>query len=313
MLYSLSKTLDIPGAICAILLLINASLICINFLVLITIKKKILGLLQQFFSRFNYDVEKIYEAVPVWPKSDISHIDDKFLLLFTPPNSGSTAIARFVCQSNKIHGLEDNCEVLYILKGLWGDCSVTCAPFQYINYKSLAGILSGKINKLRQIHPKMEYIFEKSPDNVFRYKKLLEMMPNTKIVANNRNPYAQIASSLKRYDRLDDKDEQCRTHIHYWLVWSEYIREACETDNIPLLTYEQFCAEPIKIISAFNLNENEFNKSFHIKVKDYKIQKISNMNENQIAFLSDSQKEIIDDALVGHEELLAYFRYEIMA
>ncbi len=101
---------------------------------------------------------------------------------------------------------------------------------------------------------------------------------------------------------------------HYWLVWSEYIREACEKDNVPLVTYEQFCDNPHALISAFGLEESEFKKDFHVSnVKDYAPQAIENMNEKQIALLSDLQKETITEALSEHKELLAYFGYELIS
>ena len=283
----------------------------------IIFKKIILALIRLFFSCFGYKINKIIAQVrPVWPKSDISCLDDKFLLLLTLENSGSTAIGAFICQSNNIYGITKAYEALWLLikRELWTH-HTRCAPHEYINYKSLAGILSAEINKLKQKHPKMEYVFEKTPDNACRYKKLLEIIPNTKIAACNRNPYAQIASALKRkYIRLLHDDlEEARMYAHYWLVWSEYIREACEKDNVPLVTYEQFCDNPDTMISAFGLEESEFKKDFHVSnVKDYAPQAIENMNEKQIALLSDLQKETITEALSEHKELLAYFGYELM-
>ncbi len=296
----------------------------------ITIKKKILFFLQQFFSYFGYKLDSFVPEpepepefhVPVLPKSNVTHLNDKFLLLLTPPNSGSTAIARYVCQSTKIDGLRHDaryegahCEGFDIIH-YRNVNQIYCNPTLYINPRMVVESLVIEINKLKQACPEMEYIFEKYPDNACRYKSLLKIIPNTKVVANNRNPYAQIASVLKRkysytqHNRLYDSVEEC---IHYWLIWSEYIREACEKDNVPLVTYEQFCDNPDTMISAFGLEESEFKKDFHVSdVKNYPPQAIENMNEKQIALLSDLQKETITEALSEHEELLAYFGYELM-
>ncbi len=287
------------------------------------IKEQILLFLQNFFSHFGYKlVSLVLEPepefhVPVLPKSNVTHLNDKFLLLLTPPSSGSSAIAKYVCQSTKIGGLTYSAshEGFDIVHCVYANRAL-CNPSLYINPGIVAERLAIEINKLKQNYPEMEYIFEKYPDNVCRYKSLLKIIPNTKVVANNRNPYAQIASAMKnkygymQHNRFYESVEEC---IHYWLVWSEYIREACEKDNVPLVTYEQFCDNPDTIISAFGLEEGEFKKDFHVSnVKDYAPQGIENMNEKQIALLSDLQKETITEALSEHEELLAYFGYELM-
>ncbi len=297
----------------------------------ITLKKQsILRLIQQFLSHFGYKLDRLALEknhdkfkIPALPKSNITHLNDKFLLLLTPSSSGSTAIAEYVCQSTKINGLKydacsegNHCEGLHLVHYTEYTSQLFCNSSLYINPGIVAERLAIEINKLKQNHPEMEYIFEKYPDNVCRYKSLLKIIPNTKVVANNRNPYAQIASVLKRkysymqHNRFYDCVEE---GAHYWLVWSEYIREACEKDNVPLVTYEQFCDNPYTIISAFGLEEGEFKKDFHVSnVKDYAPQGIENMNEKQIVSLSDLQKETITEALSEHKELLAYFGYELM-
>ncbi len=287
------------------------------------VKKQILHWLQQILLRFHYEfhyeikITNTYPDTTTWQKSSICQVENKFLLLLSPVSSGSTAISEFICQSNKVHGLLPGCEGLRLLYEIW--VHEVCTPHLYINYKSLTGMLAQKINKLEQAYPEMEYIFDKTPDTACRYKSLLKIIPNTKVVANNRNPYAQIASALKRRHftlrcpNPHDPLERCRMCIHFWLVWSEYIRDACEKDNVPLVTYEQFCDNPHTLISAFGLEESEFKKDFHVSnVKKYAPKAIENMNEKQIALLSDLQKETITEALSEHKELLAYFGYELM-
>ncbi len=279
---------------------------------LVTIKKKVLQkilyLLQRFFLCFDYEVKKISKLA--WPQSDISCIEQKFLLLLSVNNAGTTAMAKFICQSQKIHGLMDHCEGAPLLPVL---IHKQDNPNKYVNYHSVAGVWSAKIDQLKQLHPEMEYVFEKSHTHIFRYKNLLKIIPNTTMVASNRNPYAKVASSMRRRDLLDDKDEQCKMHIHDWLIRSQAIKDACEENNIPLVTYEQFCDNPSAMISAFGLEESEFRNDFQVSVKDYIAQPIKNMNKEQIALLSDTQKEIVSNALSSHEALLAYFGYELIA
>ena len=117
------------------------------------------------------------------------------------------------------------------------------------------------------------------------------------------------ASVLKRVIAYKGKEESA---IHYWLVWSQYIKEACEKDNILLVTYERFCEDPYRLIAAFGLSRDGFRKDAELEVKDYKVQGIRNMNAEQIALLSAKQKEIITTALSEHKELLVYFGYELL-
>ncbi len=150
------------------------------FMMNMIVKKKIFHCLQQLFLRFHYKIKKSDKHLePIWKKSSVCQIENKFLLLLTPPNSGSTAISRFICQSNRIYGLVDKCQGLNFLDKLRG-YKVRCAPHSYINYKSLAGMLSVKINKLKQTYPEMEYVFERTPDNACRYRSLLKIIPHTK-------------------------------------------------------------------------------------------------------------------------------------
>ncbi|MGU9958273.1 MAG: hypothetical protein ACNYPI_11905 [Arenicellales bacterium WSBS_2016_MAG_OTU3] len=70
------------------------------------------------------------------------------------------------------------------------------------------------------------------------------------------------------------------------------------------------------LIHSFRLLawKSEFKKDFHVSnVKEYAPQAIENMNEKQIALLSDLQKETITEALSEHKELLAYFGYELIS
>ena len=275
-----------------------------------TIKKQVFLFIQQFFSHFNYKIEKTDEHTQlVCSKTAVPHIEDKFLLLLSWRNSGTTAIGKFICNSENISSLVPNCEGIELALPIRH-----FNPDKYLNYDRLIKVWSAKINQIKQNIPEMEYIFEKSHMHVFYYKKLLKFIPNTRMVASNRNPYAQIASSLRGYDLLNDKNEQCRMHIHEWLTRSKCIKEICEKENVPLVTYEQFCNDPHRIISAFELEKSEFKVDSYISgVKNYPAQAITNMNDKQIAFLSGEQREIITNTLSEHKELLAYFGYELMS
>ena len=258
--------------------------------------------------------------LPSLPRSDISHLDDKFLLLLTQPDSGSEMFAKFMCQSKKVHTLTSLSNSRYMkstleepkLSGiLWNPHAYLGRlwnPNCYFNYTSIAGAWASRIAELRQHYPELEYIFEGTPSHVVRYKKLLNIIPNTVMVGSNRNPYVVVSLQKKDLAFLSyGDDEVCRRCIHDWLVRSRYIKDACEKDHIPLVTYERFCEDPYTLIEAFGLSQHALCGKKHRAL----LKKIKNKNKKDIA-LSDNQKEIVTAALSKHKELLAYFGYELM-
>ena len=213
-----------------------------------------------------------------------------------------------MCQSKKIYTLADPTFTRLILEEMdphYGD--IWC-PNRYINYTRLAGIWATMIAELKQHYPEMEYVFEGTPSHVVRYKKLLNVIPNAIVVASNRNPYAAISLRKKTFNPEYSEAEACRKYVHDWLVCSKHIKDACEQDHVPLVTYEQFCADPYTLLEAFGLSRHALRgEKRRLTRKRFK-----NKNEKRIARLSPKEKEIITAALSKHEELLSYFGYELL-
>ena len=157
---------------------------------------------------------------------------------------------------------------------------------------------------------------EKSPPNLVRYRRILEIFSGARVVVNARNPYANIASISGR-NWPDDLDADARATrmteaAERWLGWAKGLRAAHEEDGYPLLTYEAFCAEPKRLAEALSFDPDAFDAAATVKVKDYEPQPIVNMNERQLATLTERDRGAITDVLSGEPDLLAFFGYQIM-
>lgn len=269
--------------------------------------------IKNMFRKAGYDIRKL-KGPPLWPvPQDVEVIDDPFLLLLTPPNSGSTAIATFLGQMDAIATLHDRkYEGQFLVRGLreadrWW-------PEKYVDYKSVAGVWKTRIDALRSERD-FTYILEKSPPNLVRYKALLRILPNTRVVVNNREPYANIVSQLHRYYTGPDAElrrvDAIRFLAEQWLYRSRMLRAACVDDGYPVVTYEAFCANPMAIVQAFGLDETGLSGSHKVKVKDYDAQEIRNMNAEQIGMLSPKDIGEISEILARAPDLVGFFGYEV--
>lgn len=272
--------------------------------------------IKKTLTQFGYDLTKIRTESPIrWPQSEINHIEDPFLLLLTPPNSGSTAIAKFICQSEKVASLnESDCEGQWLINGL---CEIDrWWPEKYVDYQSVAGVWHDVIQKKKRDAQSVEYFFEKSPPHMVRYRELLEILPNARIVVNNRDPYANIGSQAKRYSGDHYKDvrrEEVIWHLaKLWIYRSQFLKSAAEKENCPVFTYEAFCEQPLKILDLFKLQLPDIESQAVVQVKDYESQPIKNMNIAQIELLSKQEIQLITDMLKDHSELLDFFGYRII-
>lgn len=210
-------------------------------------------------------------------------------------------------------GLRGNYEGQWLVDGLsdldrWW-------PEKFVDYASVASVWEQRLREIRKDEA-LKYVFEKSPPNMVRYRKLLKILPNARIVLNNRDPYANVASQVKRYHDLHysgtQRHEVIRHLTDLWLYRSRFLQQAHQRDQYPIVTYEQFCADPKRILSAYSLDAGtDFVSHATVKVKDYEAQGIRNMNEEQIALLAPEEMELVTSRLREAEELVQFFGYEL--
>ncbi|WES64210.1 sulfotransferase [Microbacter sp. GSS18] len=268
-------------------------------------------------ARLGYDVRPIADArpsKPAWSRpSDVTMIDEDVLLLLTPPNSGSTAIAKLVGTIPGVVGLGGSSEGQWLVPPLreadrWW-------PEKYVDYAAVASTWARRIDEIRAERP-VEFVLEKSPPNMVRYRDLLGILPNARVVVNNRDPYANVASQIKRYHeahypgapRLD-----VIAHLaDQWRFRSRILRRAHLEDGFPVVGYERFCESPRDILTAFGLEAgDDFAEDAEIRVKDYEPQAIRNMNAEQTARLSPEELDTVSRRLEAEPDLLEFFGYAL--
>jgi hypothetical protein len=256
-----------------------------------------------------------------WPikENTINH-DPHFIFLLTPPNSGSTAIARVFNTSKKVALLRENGEGQWLIRGLYED---RWNEKKAINQDSIISVWSHKYHKLKKFNPEVEFIFEKSPPNIVRIRDLCNIFPNNTLIANNRDPYANISSiffgyqSEKQINNLNTHEREKKIHeiTLEWIYRSKIIKEEVIKNNIPLITYEQFCNNPLMLNNLLSkipeISSIALNYDSKIKVKKYGFRTITNFNEQQISNLEKRDISIISNTLKENHDILSFFKYKL--
>jgi hypothetical protein len=262
---------------------------------------------------------RLREAMrPDWPMPKVTSAPEPvFLFLLTAPYSGSTAIADFMAQSTRFGALQERYEGHWLIKGLcdkdrW-EADKSC------NLESVRRVWLDTVAKKRKDTPELEYIIEKSPPNMVRYRDLADQFENVRAVCNNRNPYANISSIANRRNDFQQRDpaEKIRmleTLAHEWLEKSALLKDIAEKEGCPLLSYEDFCANPMLVLEKFSIPAevtSEFDKSHEVVVKRYPSRKIVNMNVKQFERLLSAEKQAIRAVLAGRPDIVTWFGYTV--
>lgn len=240
----------------------------------------------------------------------------KFIFLLTQPNSGSTVIAKYITNNESIGSLTHNAEGHRLVNGLYSTYQNrwnSNYPDSYLKYLSIKSTYKKsfyKNNKRKNI----EFIFEKSPTNIVRYKKLAKLFDKNIILINFRNPYANILSQLKRFKKnnsiTSDKeilDKLIRTYIFR----QEFLFKALD-EGVQFINYEKFCENPNLIYKKLKIKHETNQKDyFKTKVKDYSESKIFNMNQQ---FLEDEyswHREVIKKEIIEYKSRFFDIGYEL--
>lgn len=252
-----------------------------------------------------------------WPLPDFDENNQPhFLFIIAPPNSGSTAIAGLLNSSCRTMFLDKNGEGQWLIPGLCEEDR--WSPGKEIYYDSIKAVWLDRFQKVQQLTQTIDTVIEKSPPNMMRMERLISNFSDCSCLAINRNPYANCASKIYRYHDAKNRDSNSRRILltratQNWLVHSSKIRELVVKLNVPLITYEAFCDDPASVLNKLTLPDGvestiDFNSK--VKVKDYKIQTISNQNELQISKLSVEEIGHISSILTENCELIEFFGYE---
>jgi hypothetical protein len=139
-------------------------------------------------------------------------------------------------------------------------------------------------------------------------------------VANNRDPYASCASILCRNYDVENLGAMQRimalsSIAKGWVQRSFVINELVSKHDIPLVTYEEFCKNPVTLINKLNLPHgvvDTIDVNAVVKVKDYAPQKILNQNDRQISKLTTEEIKILTNIFIGNKASLDNFGYTLL-
>ena len=261
-------------------------------------------------------VEKLARFLePQWPRPRYGLNEEPILLLLlTLPFSGSTAMAKFIQQAEGVGTIEEISEGQRIVKGMFA--SDRWRPEKICDYESIKCCWFSAIEEQIRDDKTIEYVIEKSPPNMVRHRHIIGLFRQGRVVVNNRNPYAWVSSSVhKRIDfsslQETDRKQLIEKRTGIWLEKSALLRTICQTDGVPLLTYEKFCERPARILESFSLHRDlvRFDPDYAVSVKNYDRQPITNMNARQVSELSNDELEAIRTRLEPHFGLLDFFGY----
>lgn len=256
-----------------------------------------------------------------WPNADaIERMEIPFLVLLTPPNSGSSAIAEFLAQAPGITGLgKSGVDAGGGYEGQWlvpGLAEVDrWWPEKYVNWASVAGTWSQSIKRKAAVG-QVDFILEKSPPNIVRYQGLKKILEDARFVINNREPFANVASQIKRYQaniyKGAPRAEAIKHLAEQWLYRSRHLHRAQREEGFAMFSYEEFCADPQGIVEAFGLLEKiELDRDYQVRVKDYAALEIINMNQQQVAELTADEIGLIRGVLASDHDVVRQFGYKI--
>ncbi|MGE9270711.1 MAG: sulfotransferase [Verrucomicrobiales bacterium] len=253
-------------------------------------------------------------AWPIHPPSNREN-DPVFLFLFTPPYSGSTALAHILNSAPASMILRSNGEGQWLVPGLCADDRWD--PRKAIHWDSVRSVWLNQVQFVEELVGPIELVIEKSPPNLARSAQLLEHFPRHEIMVFNRNPYANCSSILYRQYPAEDQSEKERISIltdlaNQWVERTQYAKAIIDEHDPLAFTYEEFCADVASTIHRVVTripSLRGIDPHRKVLVKDYAPQKISNQNQRQISRLTDRELAAIGEQLQSHENLLKDFGY----
>jgi hypothetical protein len=242
-----------------------------------------------------------------------------FIFIITPPNSGSTALAQLINTSSRSMLLRPNGEGQWLIPGM---CEADrWDPEKAIDYESVRAVWLSAYQAQLALNSSVCAVIEKSPPNMVRIHRLIELFDRVSLLAINRNPYANCSSIFHRqYGKsrlsVDRRVEVLQGLAEDWVARSRLIAALLDIHGCPLLTYEEFCVDPSRLILVPNFPleiSSSISPSGLVRVKDYAPQPIVCCNERQVSLLSELEIQAIGSVLRSHLDLLDLFRYRILA
>lgn len=250
--------------------------------------------------------------------------DISWLLVATLPNSGSTALSKLLQGSAHAAALTASGEGQWLLPTMSAP-GKRWQPDRPVDYAAMRRSWLSRVPKANE----GQVVIDKSPSNLCRLEAVadaLAPMP-VKMISLTRDPYATIASWKKRYSPTrvaHDWKPELRGKLStdeafleaLGLIWGEWagMLNALRSKVAYHTSYEELVAAPqdfLAQVTALYPALSDIDPTAEVSVKDYTAQPLRNMNEEQIATLTQDQISAVTKGLRAHEAVVDALGYQL--
>ncbi len=254
----------------------------------------------------------------------------KHLFLLCPNNSGSTYLSRAIATSPHVWSLEREGQHTFGFAGptttetpwalIWAGEEETLSYFRDSpDYDWARSKKAWYLQAAAHRHDAPVF-HTRSPPFLSIADQLASNFCDPHFLLMVRNPYAALEGIVRRRTRaplIDNPDNLARvaaTHLMRCFAMQKQNIERLGERAIHF-TYEQLCADPRSI--AFRIEEfmpelGPLDLTQKLEVKGTYDEPLRNMNDDQIARLSQVQLDEANSVFLEHEELLSYFNYALI-
>ena len=238
------------------------------------------------------------------------------VFFLTPPNSGSTVLAKLLATDPKVCLLSSRGEGGWLVPELRSKARWDPIDF---NAERLKRTWLSRFHNKRTRDNRLSVIVEKSPPNMVRIETMLSLFDSTLCFALVRNPYATVASRLTRQKlawqeqhKSIPKDAAIR-HAKKWCQQASILKQKCDQLELQVIRYEDFCADPKSALESINGLQSivdSIDYSRELLVKDYSERKpVRNANTTAISTASAAELSDMTNVFKDHLQLLTRFGY----
>ena len=249
--------------------------------------------------------------------------DPRHLFLLSPPFSGSTAITQLIRTSPNVTVFPGRGEGqhlpeaknILLVDQRWN-------PNLKVNWERIRKIFLSYWSPLKPIR------FEKSPPHIVRAAELEQLFENAYFLITLRNPYAQIEGLLRRRIPFNNYGPQTtpspsptpRDAAEFWVRTARFQKYNMEQlKNSCFFSYEELTKktdETISIILEFlpDISNVDIEAEFTARnVTGKPIKGFKNLNQQKIDRLSSRQLKEVNSILCQHQDILHFFKYQMIA
>ncbi|MDN3644828.1 sulfotransferase [Pontixanthobacter aestiaquae] len=254
----------------------------------------------------------------------------KHLFLLCPNNSGSTYLSRALAKSQSVWSLKREGQHILGFAGpssietpwplIWGGETRTLAYFRDSPDYDWERTKKAWYFHADAVHNNAPVFHTKSPPFLLIADQLATNFENASFLFMVRNPYAVLEGILRRRKPVDGEAralEMPKIAAQHLVTCFRYQRENIEryADRSFSFSYEELCEDPAAIatgISTLVPELDDLDLSQKLAVKGTYDEPLRNMNDDQIARLTDAQIAMANEVFRPNADLLSHFDYPLI-